>query len=91
MRVDGVGADGDLVSCANALLASLAGITPTNASANGERILFLPTAALSMHWVNRPTTQGLAMFPEPSGGAMLAAGIAAVAVLAQLRRVRWRR
>jgi acyl-homoserine lactone acylase PvdQ len=32
------------------------------ADAEGERIRFLPAAALSMHWVNRPTTQGLAMF-----------------------------
>jgi acyl-homoserine lactone acylase PvdQ len=30
--------------------------------AQAERILFLPGAALSMHWVNRPTTQQLAMF-----------------------------
>ena len=30
--------------------------------AEGERIRFLPGAALSMHWVNRPTTQGIAMF-----------------------------
>ena len=30
--------------------------------AEAERIRFLPAAALSMHWVNRPTTQGLAMF-----------------------------
>ncbi len=79
-----VGVDGDRVSCANALLASLEGITPSNASASSERILFLPTAALSMHWVNRPTTQGLAMFPEPSRGLMLGAGIAFVGVLAQL-------
>ena len=87
----GVGVDGDLVSCANALLASLESITPSNASASSERILFLPTAALSMHWVNRPTTQGLAMFPEPSRGLMLGAGIAFVGILAQFRRVRRRR
>ena len=33
-----------------------------NADADAERIRFLPGAALSMHWVNRPTTQQLAMF-----------------------------
>jgi acyl-homoserine lactone acylase PvdQ len=33
-----------------------------NADAEGERIRFLPAAVLSMHWVNRPTTQQLAMF-----------------------------
>src|SRR5262249_32289683 len=81
----GVGADGDLVSCANALVASLAGIRPSNASASSERILFLPTAALSMHWVNRPTTQGLAMFPEPSAPLMLGAGVVLVATLARRR------
>lgn len=32
------------------------------ADAEGERIRFLPAAALSMHWVNRPTTQQIAMF-----------------------------
>jgi hypothetical protein len=32
------------------------------ADAEGERIRFLPGAALSMHWVNRPTTQQIAMF-----------------------------
>ena len=56
-----------LAACANALLASLAAIDARPRRARAERILFLPTAALSMHWVNRPTTQGLAMFPEPSG------------------------
>jgi acyl-homoserine lactone acylase PvdQ len=43
----------------------------------GERIRFLPAAALSMHWVNRPTTQQLTMFgrlssdgvvPDDGGG-----------------------
>ncbi len=87
----GVGIDGDVVSCANALLASLERISPSNASASSERILFLPTAALSMHWVNRPTTQGIAMFPEPSRGLMLGAGVVFVGMLAQLRRVRRRR
>ncbi len=83
-----VGVDGDLVSCANALAASLEAISPSNASALGERILFLPTAALSMHWVNRPTTQGLAMFPEPSRATMIAAGVALVGILARWRRRR---
>ena len=30
--------------------------------AEAERIRFLPGAALSMHWVNRPTTQQIALF-----------------------------
>jgi hypothetical protein len=80
-----VGIDGSLVACANALAASLEAISPSNASASSERILFLPTAVLSMHWVNRPTTQGLAMFPEPSGGWMLGAGVVLVAALARRR------
>jgi hypothetical protein len=80
-----VGSDGDLVSCANALAASLEAISPSSASASGERILFLPTAALSMHWVNRPTTQGLAMFPEPSRGLLLGAGVLFLGMLVQLR------
>jgi len=60
-----------------------------------ERIVFLPTAALTMHWVNRPTTQGLAMFgpgsaqllPEPTLAVLLGAGVALVA-LAWRRRTR---
>jgi hypothetical protein len=87
----GVGVDGDVTSCANALLASLEGINPSNASAEGERILFLPTVALSMHWVNRPTTQVIAMLPEPNGGLLLGAGSLFVGMLAQLRRRRKRR
>jgi acyl-homoserine lactone acylase PvdQ len=81
----GVGVDGDLVSCANALAASLEAISPSDANALSERIRFLPTAALSMHWVNRPTTQGLAMFPEPSRGLLLGAGALLVAALARRR------
>ena len=84
----GVGVDGGLVSCANALAASLEAISPSNASASSERILFLPTAALSMHWVNRPTTQGLSMFPEPSRALLLGSGIVLVGLLARLRRRR---
>jgi acyl-homoserine lactone acylase PvdQ len=33
-----------------------------DANAEEDRIRFLPAAALSMHWVNRPTSQVLAMF-----------------------------
>ena len=66
-----VGAAGNLSACAAQLWSSLAaagdalgGTDPDawNADANAERILFLPNAALSMQWVNRPTTQGIAMF-----------------------------
>ncbi len=32
------------------------------ADASAERIQFLPAAVLTMHWVNRPTTQGLTTF-----------------------------
>lgn len=68
---------GTLEACAEVLWASLqaAGAqlasdqgseepSEWSADAVGERILFLPTAALSMHWVNRPTTQSLATFGE---------------------------
>lgn len=45
------------------------------ADAGAERIQFLPAAVLTMHWVNRPTTQGLTMFGRlgrtPVGGACL--------------------
>lgn len=66
-----IGADGTLAACAGRLWASLAaaadvlgGTDPDawDADAEAERIRFLPTAALSMHWVNRPTTQGIVMF-----------------------------
>ena len=61
-----------------------------------ERIVFLPTAALTMHWVNRPTTQGLAMFggatvqslPEPRLAWLLAAGVGCVAAAGLRRRAR---
>jgi acyl-homoserine lactone acylase PvdQ len=60
---DGVGADGTLEACAERLWASLAAVAGAEpADAQAERILFLPNAALSMHWVNRPTTQHIAMF-----------------------------
>ena len=68
---------GSLTDCADALWASLQAVgdqlaseqfseepTDWSASAQAERILFLPTAALSMHWVNRPTTQVFAEFGE---------------------------
>jgi acyl-homoserine lactone acylase PvdQ len=79
--VDG---EGSLADCAEVLWTSLAaagddlgGDDPESwgVSAEAERIRFLPAAALSMHWVNRPTTQQLAMFgfhaeeeprPEPT-------------------------
>lgn len=60
---DAVGTDGTLEACAERLWASLAGAADAApADAQAERILFLPTVALSMHWVNRPTTQHIAMF-----------------------------
>jgi acyl-homoserine lactone acylase PvdQ len=67
---DAVGVDGTLEACATRLWATLAGAAGADpADAQAERILFLPTAALSMHWVNRPTTQHIAMFGrlDPAG------------------------
>ncbi|MBW3665442.1 MAG: penicillin acylase family protein [Actinobacteria bacterium] len=78
-----LGTDGTLESCATALWASLEqagaalaadqGDDPAawQADAAGERIQFIPPTSGSMHWVNRPTTQVLAMFgadapPAPS-------------------------
>ena len=68
-------ASGKLAGCAKVVLASLVaagdalreaqdGDDPAawKSDAAAERILFLPGAALSMHWVNRPTTQQIAMF-----------------------------
>ncbi len=58
-----VGTSGSKAACAQKLWASLAAVADAApADAEAERILFLPTAALSMHWVNRPTTQHIAMF-----------------------------
>jgi hypothetical protein len=53
-----------LVAAGNALRESQDTDDPGawQSDAAGERILFLPGAALSMHWVNRPTTQQIAMF-----------------------------
>jgi len=68
-------AEGNRAACTDVILASLvaAGDALRDAQdsddpaawqsdAAAERILFLPGAALSMHWVNRPTTQQIAMF-----------------------------
>jgi acyl-homoserine lactone acylase PvdQ len=68
-------AGGTLPECAKRVLGSLVAAGDQLASdqgtddpaqwtsnAEGERIRFLPGAALSMHWVNRPTTQQIAMF-----------------------------
>jgi acyl-homoserine lactone acylase PvdQ len=75
---DAAGTSGTLAACAARLWASLAaagdalgGTDPDawNADAAAERITFLPNASLSMHWVNRPTTQGIAMFGRQQRGA----------------------
>lgn len=59
----GLGTDGTLEACAQRLWATLADVADAEpADAQAERILFLPTVALSMHWVNRPTTQHIATF-----------------------------
>jgi hypothetical protein len=68
-------ASGAIAECAKRVLASLVAAGDKLASdqgtgdpaawksnAQGERIRFLPGAALSMQWVNRPTTQQIAMF-----------------------------
>jgi hypothetical protein len=81
-------ASGTLGECAKRVLASLVatgdelgGNDPGawSSNAEAERIRFLPGAALSMHWVNRPTTQQIAMFGALTpacerGSAFLAAG-----------------
>ncbi len=65
------GVDGTLEACAAKLWASLVGAASAPpADASAERILFLPTAALSMHWVNRPTTQHIAMFGRLEDGSL---------------------
>lgn len=76
---DALGVDGTLPACAERLWASLetAGDalaedhgsddpSAWRADADAERIVFLPNVALTMHWVNRPTTQVLAMFGRGS-------------------------
>lgn len=67
-------ASGRLGPCAERVLASLEAAGDALASSQGpdpagwrsnadvERIRFLPGAALSMHWVNRPTSQQITMF-----------------------------
>jgi len=53
-----------LVAAGDALNSSQHTADPASwkSDAQGERIRFLPGAALSMQWVNRPTTQQIAMF-----------------------------
>jgi hypothetical protein len=73
--------------------------------ASAERIMFLPNAALTMHWVNRPTTQVLAMFgtaedevppvaepespPLPATGGGVALVVLALALLGVGVRRQW--
>lgn len=71
---DTLGENGTLAACADRLWAALAaagdelagdqGDDPAawQADAAGERIQFVPPTSDTMHWVNRPTTQVLAMF-----------------------------
>lgn len=72
---DALGTSGTLAACAEALWASLDAVGATLAAdqgtddprawtmdASAERISFLTNPLLTMHWVNRPTTQLLAMF-----------------------------
>lgn len=75
-------ASGTSGACAGQVLASLRAAGDALAAAHdgnqdpaawqsdaaAERITFLPAAVLSMHWVNRPTTQQLAMFGAKSRG-----------------------
>ncbi|MFA5890006.1 MAG: penicillin acylase family protein [Actinomycetota bacterium] len=70
------GTTGTLSDCAGALWASLDAAGAALAGSQGEdpsawdmnpeleRIRFLPGAAISMHWVNRPTFQQLTVFGE---------------------------
>jgi acyl-homoserine lactone acylase PvdQ len=66
---------GSRAACASVVLASLVAAGDTlrdsqdtddpaawQSDAEAERIRFLPAATLSMHWVNRPTTQQIALF-----------------------------
>lgn len=68
---------GALAACATKLLASLEAAGDALAASQGtddpsrwtvdaelERIRFLPGAAISMHWVNRPTFQQITQFEE---------------------------
>ena len=89
---DDTGTSGTLAACAARLWSSLVaagdalgGSDPDawDADAAAERITFLPTAVLSMHWVNRPTTQGIAMFGRlPRGQVPPPAAPAAAGTLA---------
>ena len=69
------GVDGTLAQCAQRIEAALVTAVDAleessgsadpddwNADNEAERIAFLPAAFLTMHWVNRPTTQHLASF-----------------------------
>lgn len=80
---NGLGIDGTLEECSRRLWATLehagavlGGTDPAawDANAQQERIVFVPTVALSMHWVNRPTTQVLAMFGRHADDAAATAG-----------------
>ncbi|MDX1512088.1 MAG: penicillin acylase family protein, partial [Nitriliruptorales bacterium] len=68
---EGLGEDGTPADCATALWEALAiagdalgGDDPTawGVDRSAEDIIFLPNATLTMHWVNRPTTQAFAQF-----------------------------
>ena len=101
---DQLGIDGDLDVCAtrlwDALVAAgdaLGGDDPTawGVDRTTEDIIFLPNALLTMHWVNRPTSQGIAQFsagpsldPSDPGGLVegedtptTGGGVAAIALL----------
>jgi acyl-homoserine lactone acylase PvdQ len=114
---DEVGVDGTLEACAERLWASLDEVgedladdqgtddpTEWTMDASAERIVFLPNAALTMHWVNRPTTQVLAMFgtaeddvppvaapppPLPATGGGVALVVLALALLGVGVRRQW--
>jgi len=108
---DAPGQDGDLATCAERLLASLVAAGDAVAEAQGsddptawttstEHIQFLPPTSPDMYWVNRPTTQVLAMFgaltddalplpvDDPDDGTpatpVTGGGLAAVAILLAL-------
>lgn len=71
---DALGTDGTLTACAERLWSALAAVgdelaaaqgddpTAWQTDAAGERIQFIPPTSDTMHWVNRPTTQLIAMF-----------------------------
>ncbi len=76
---DELGVDGTLGACSERLWAAMVAAGDALAASQetdvpsewgvdegAERIIFLPNGALSMQWVNRPTTQVLAMFGRNS-------------------------